>query len=63
MVAEMQARLKCYRFEIFATLYDLGWHLLELRILESEKSGVKKKNKIIFEFLVKILDVSNYEIF
>jgi hypothetical protein len=57
--------LKGYRFEISATLRQLGWidtpHTKNFEILESlEQTQESKKFKISFEIFVKMLDGFNF---
>jgi hypothetical protein len=59
------SRLKGYRFEIWATLRQLGWidapHTHSFDILTSlEQTQESKKCKISFEFFVKMLDGLNF---
>jgi hypothetical protein len=59
------SRLKSYRFEISATLRQLGWidapHTQNFEILESlEQTQESKKFKITFEIFVKMLYGLNF---
>jgi hypothetical protein len=62
------SRLKGYRFDISATLHQLGWidapHSQNFEILKSlEQTQESKKYKITFEIVVKMLNGLNFENF